>query len=136
MRKSDQPNKLSEQFRLERDRLQEELERVKSNSALAKNSGELEAQIAASSRLVAELREKTAQLEAERNLLRTQLKDKAGAVAVGSHDLELKMMSQKVHAAGMEIMRLKQELGKARLHDNAKVNGMLNHLRSLIDPFD
>jgi chromosome segregation ATPase len=103
---------------------------------------DLEARFAESSRAEAELREKTAQLEAEKTQLRNLLKmakeklTSSPTSSSNSRDLEIKLMSQKVHAAGVEILRLKQELGRAKLSDSSKVNGMLNHLRSLIDPFD
>jgi hypothetical protein len=73
------------------------------------------------------------------------------------HELEIRLMTSKVrtktkgcfcfcfvfflflqvHAAGLEIVRLKHDLSRrsAALEDK-KVNGLLNHLRHLIDPYD
>ncbi len=106
----------------------------------------LQSELAENSRRSAELNEKIALLEAEKTQLRNYLKiakeklasptAAASNAGASSNDLELRLMAQKVHAAGMEILRLKQEAGKSRLQDVTRVNGLLNHLRSVIDPYD
>ncbi len=139
--------KHAEQARLleeERDQLLEDLKRAKAigKTPAVDDKAELRAAAAkhAEEKRVAEERIKA--LEAEREQLRQYLKmakEKLVAAPAASapcgHELELKTMAAKVHAAGAEILRLRNELRQDRAPDPNKHNGLLNHLRHAIDSY-
>ena len=140
----------SQQAAEQAQRFQAQLEaaqaKVATSSSAALPDPSAEAELTAAKEALVKVEAERDQLKHYLKLAKEKLVSKAGENTTSSAGIpanvqtELKLLGQHVHAKGMEALRLRHELDMMKQNyqqtSTSRKNGLLNHLRHQIDPYD